>query len=134
MKNGPYELVIAPENWQGELYRKRYCYEHHLVYWQNTGLLVEKGKVIHHKNGDRRDNIFENLEIMSIAKHNRFHKKTEKVTVQCAFCGKQTEKLAREFRYKVKHGQTDFYCNRSCMARDFGRGRGKYNKLDTAPR
>ena len=43
MKNGPYEMVIAPEEYPGRRYRNRYVYEHQLVWWKNTGKLVPKG-------------------------------------------------------------------------------------------
>jgi hypothetical protein len=75
VKNGPYELVIAPLDYPGKKYRDRYCYEHTLVYWKQTGLIPTEGFVIHHKNGNKRDNRFKNLEMISISKHNSEHGK-----------------------------------------------------------
>lgn len=34
VKNGPYELVIAPEEYPGKKYRGRYAYEHRVNYWR----------------------------------------------------------------------------------------------------
>ena len=39
MKNGDYILVKAPTNYPGKKYRNKYCYEHHLVYWQHYGII-----------------------------------------------------------------------------------------------
>jgi len=73
MKNGNYELIIAPDDWPGKKYREKYCLEHHYVYWKNTGILCEKGFIIHHKNCDRFDNRFENLELLSNRQHSINH-------------------------------------------------------------
>jgi len=73
MKNGPYELVVAPEDFPGKKYRGRYCYEHTLVYWKEHGVLPASDETIHHKNGDRRDNDPANLELSSRAEHSRSH-------------------------------------------------------------
>ena len=73
MKNGPYELVVAPDGYPGKRYRGRYVYEHVLVWWANTGELPSPGKVVHHKNGKQRDNRFRNLELKTRAIHTREH-------------------------------------------------------------
>lgn len=72
MKNGPYELVIAPNNYDLKKYRGRYCYEHHLVWFENKST-IPKGYVIHHKNGNHRDNNIENLELLTIKDHKQWH-------------------------------------------------------------
>ena len=75
MKNGPYILIIAPENYPGKKYRARYAYEHHVVFWENTGQLCKEGHVIHHKNEDKHDNRWGNLEEISKADHASTHHK-----------------------------------------------------------
>lgn len=62
MRNGPYILVVAPEDYPGKKYRGRYVYKHILVFWKNTGRLPLPDHVIHHKNDDKHDNKFDNLE------------------------------------------------------------------------
>ena len=81
MKNGPYELVIAPDDFPGKKYRDIYCYEHTLVWWINTGVIPKSNEIIHHKQpGNKRDNRFENLELLTNSEHAKLHGdlKTEK--------------------------------------------------------
>lgn len=115
MKNGPYELVIAPANYPGKKYRGRYVYEHHLVWWRHTGELVTNEFLIHHKNEQKRDNSFSNLEKKTRAAHtSEHHIPAKKLLINCTWCNSSFEILERHHRFKVKNlGQTRFYCCRS---------------------
>lgn len=73
MINGDYILVVAPEAYPGKKYRNKYCYEHHLVYWYNTGIVPSKTQLIHHINENKHDNSFENLELKDKSEHSRDH-------------------------------------------------------------
>jgi len=113
MRNGDYNLVIAPEGYPGAVYRGRYASEHTVVWWQNTGYIIDTSKeMIHHKNRDKRDNRFENLEIMSRKKHNQLHFKTGRtmIKLRCAGCGEYFNREKRSYDYKIKKGQKYFYC------------------------
>lgn len=130
MKNGPYEMVVAPPDYPGKRYRGRYVYEHQLVWWRNTGEVVGEGFIVHHRNHNKRDNSFENLELRSNSEHVREHNLTDRpakfIELTCAKCGTRFQKSLRNYKAKVKKfGQTDFYCNRSCMAAHFGGNRPK---------
>lgn len=82
MKNGDYILIIPPADYPGKLYRNRYAHEHHVVWWQNTGNTVPEGYVVHHKNENKHDNNFSNLELMPKPLHVSMHnKKRRKPTV-----------------------------------------------------
>lgn len=53
-------------------------YEHHQVWYENTGHIVDTTKeVVHHKNGIKTDNRFENLQLLSISEHDRLHSDTK---------------------------------------------------------
>lgn len=120
MKNGPYELVIAPENYPGKKYRDRYVYEHHLIWWQNTATLVPDGMVIHHKNEQKRDNRFENLELMAKADHVKEHKSSPfnergELKLQeavCAWCGISFLVKGHSLRHRKK-ANNNIFCSRS---------------------
>ena len=43
----------------------------------------------------------------------------------CAYCKTEITRTYRQIGPKLKAGQKDFYCNRTCMAKHFGRSRSK---------
>jgi len=50
-------------------------YEHHLVWWLNYPLdTILKNEVIHHKNGNRKDNRIENLQKLGKDAHLQLHR------------------------------------------------------------
>lgn len=127
MKNGPYELVVAPEDYPGFKYRGRYVYEHHLVWWKKTGQLVPDGHVVHHKNGKHRDNRFSNLELKTVADHSSEHAEPAPTTTMvCAWCNEEFEREVRDVRSKKKNGQRNFFCCRSHQVKHQWEGR-KHN-------
>lgn len=117
MKNGPYILVRAPEDYPGKKYRGRYVYEHTLVWWQTTGQLVPDGWLVHHKDENKHNNSFSNLELKSTARHTSDHHTLAPVRIPCAYCGAQIERKQSEHRFRTKIGQSGFYCDRSCEAK-----------------
>lgn len=81
---------------------------------------------VHHKNEDKRDNRFSNLEAITPTRHGKIHKIEPEIAIlTCALCGSVFERQAKYIKTKRKQGQVDFYCNRICMGRAFGRGRPK---------
>lgn len=113
-----YKWVRAPENYPGKTYTcGNRILEHHLVWWRNTGQLVRKGYVVHHKNEDKADNRFENLELKKNGKHTRdHHLKAPPVSVKCGWCGRKLTRTARDIRTKNSLGQYRFFCNSSHAA------------------
>ena len=121
MRNGPYTLCIPTSDYPGILYRGRYCYEHHLVWWQRTGEVLAAGEVIHHIDGVKTNNSPDNLEKMSEFSHKSEHRKSKHggyVDLLCFFCGTAFSIELRTFRARVKScGHTDLCCTRSCQVK-----------------
>lgn len=118
MKNGKYEFSLAPDDYPGKRYRGRYVYEHHLVWWRKVGFLVPKGFEIHHVNGDPRDNQIDNLALLSAKAHRALHARERRRTMKalnCSHCGNIFEREVRNYRFRSKAGQKNFYCSRRCM-------------------
>ncbi len=116
MRNGPYELVVAPTDYPGKKYREKYVYEHHLVWWQKTGQLVPDGFLLHHKNRNKRDNRYRNLELQKVGAHTAEHNRERRqpdVIVPCGWCSSDVTVEARNYRFKTGRGQKVFFCCRS---------------------
>ena len=117
MKCGEYILVIAPNNYPGKLYRNRYCYEHHLVYWQNTGHAISNGEIIHHKDGNKRNNAFDNLILLNKYQHDKLHAsliKTSYVRLKCPGCGSIFVRRKNN-THLSKRTQSVSCCSRHCI-------------------
>lgn len=48
-------------------------YEHHQVWYENTGHVVQPNEVIHHKDMNKQNNDFSNLQLMSDVEHKKLH-------------------------------------------------------------
>ena len=113
MKNGEYTLVLAPENFSGNIYRKKYCYEHHLIYWKYTGVVPKEDECIHHVNENKRDNKIENLELLKIKDHVIYHTVTNGKNIlicKCPGCGS----IFKKDKNKVKKNSI-ICCSRECI-------------------
>lgn len=124
MKNGDYILVVAPNGFPGKKYRGRYCYEHICVYWEHTGIMPPKGFVIHHIDGNKHNNSFENLKLLTEKEHHSEHKpKKSMVELKCPGCGGIFVKERRQTHLvKTKNNYT--CCSRECVGK-FSHKRGK---------
>jgi hypothetical protein len=117
MKNGKYILVEAPRNYPGKVYRDgKYCYEHHLVWWQHYGCLPKKGNCLHHKDGNFHNNIINNLEEINWREHNRQHTLARGrafVKLKCPMCEKIFIRAKNRTHLCMNDGRATF-CSKSC--------------------
>ena len=107
----PYKYVVRGDTLKNDV-------EHRVIMEHHIGRKLGFNEVVHHINGDRKDNRIENLEIMSRSEHSRMHHKSpEYIKLTCAHCGREFEKYMREYRYAVKHGRTEFCCCKQCSGK-----------------
>lgn len=109
-------MIIAPEDWPGKKYRDRYCYEHQYVFWKETGQIPKKGQCIHHKNGEKRDNRIENLELVEVKKHKSHHGREKgrlTAELKCPNCDKIFEKEQNK-THLVRGRSRGTFCSAQC--------------------
>lgn len=118
MRNGKYELVVAPVNYPGKKYRGKYCYEHVLNYWKNTNILPAVGYEIHHLDGDHRNNKIENLLLVTSKEHRKIHAEIQRkapIEKECSNCSTHINVSFKHYRDKTKEGQVNFFCSKKCV-------------------
>jgi len=67
--NSKYVYIKPPKSYPGKLLQNRYAYEHHVAWWLATGEILDDGYVLHHRNGDHKDNRIGNLEKKKVSEH-----------------------------------------------------------------
>ena len=71
--------------------------EHRYIMEQYLGRKLRRDEVVHHKNGDTRDNRIENLEVMSLSEHTKMH-----------HAGRVQPDWVREARSKRMKGRSNY--------------------------
>ena len=67
-----------------------YVLAHRVIMENSLGRLLLPDEVVHHKNGNKKDNRIENLEVMSVREHSRMHcrlRGRKMVKLKCPACG-----------------------------------------------
>jgi len=122
VSNGNYNLTKAPKEYPGKTYHNNYIPEHHLKWWQEKNEVVSSDELIHHKNGNKKDNRIENLEKMTVEEHSRLHAKKGRkhVKIICPMCGEPFTKEKRQ-TFLQKPDSKASYCSRSCSSKAYHR-------------
>ena len=115
VKNGDY--LFAKIKNHPKANKHGYVYEHRIVIENNINRILNDNEIVHHKNGNKKDNDINNLELLNNVEHICHHNDERKgrtfVELKCPFCKKLFEKEKRNCHLSKK-GQEFTFCSRSC--------------------
>lgn len=87
MSKGDYNYAVVPEH--PKRTKNNYVLEHRVVMENYLGRLLNENEVIHHINGNKKDNRIENLKLLSEKEHKFLHGKKnghKMVVLKCPWC------------------------------------------------
>jgi len=84
--------------------------EHHFVWWKEHDELPPEDKVIHHKDGDKKNNDIDNLELITPEEHGRIHNKKKTVVKECKICDGHFETIPSDEDRRIT-------CSRECQVK-----------------
>lgn len=106
-----YVLIhVGPEH-PRTTYKSRCIREHVLVMERHLGRFLVHGELVHHINGDPKDNRIDNLRLTTFKDHRRFHR-VDKSGYRCVDCGSD-----QTYYYSKRQGPIwsgDGHGNRLC--------------------
>lgn len=117
VSKGDYTYAVVPEHPYATALG--YVFEHRIVVENSLNRLLERTEIVHHKNGIKKDNRLENLEVMDHIEHCRMHA-IERGYLNCILkCPQCNEIFERSYRQAFQTATKRFgvFCSRSCSGK-----------------
>ena len=117
VSKGDYYYAVVPEH--PNCNKNKYVLAHRIIMENHLGRILDTNEVVHHKNGDKKDNNIFNLELMTVNEHCSHHA-NEKGQTMCEIKCPQCEKifsLPRNQTHVVKKKNKFTSCSPTCRGK-----------------
>jgi hypothetical protein len=94
--------------------------EHRFLMEQHLGRKLDQKEFVHHKDGNKKNNSLENLEVIGHSQHTKLHmdqNPAETKELICQECGKKFLRPTRVIRDNNKKGSFNTFCSKKCSAK-----------------
>ncbi len=119
-------FIVYSPNSKYVLYQG-YALRYYVVWELFSNISISNGHIIHHKNGDKTDDRFDNLELMTKVDHDAMHefrRRNGKYFI-CICCGDEFYKP----QWRLNRGHTGLFCSHECYSKMGGRWYKRRNSL-----
>ena len=118
VSKGDYNYAVIPDH--PHCTKNGYVLEHRAIMENHLGRLLNDDEVVHHINGNKKDNRIENLEILLNKEHTKFHGRKigrKMVLLKCPWCSKIFS-LEKRHSFLTKRGKYSCnYCSKTCRGK-----------------
>lgn len=122
VSKGDYNYAVVPEH--PKRTKNNYVLEHRVVMENYLGRLLDDDEVVHHINGNKKDNRIENLEVLSNEEHAKLHGSKvghKMVMLKCPWC-KKVFSIEKRQSFLDKHGKYPCTCcSNECRGKLYSR-------------
>jgi len=117
VSKGDYTYAVVPTHPAAT--KNGYVLEHRIVMENQLGRLLTSNEVVHHINGDKKDNRIENLELLTNQQHTQRHMADRTRAVVYLRCPQCRTVFIRDKHqtFLSKPGTTYTCCSRSCSGK-----------------
>jgi hypothetical protein len=114
VKNGVYFRAYVPDHPKAN--KHGYVIHHRVVVENKLGRMLTKEEVVHHLDGNGRNNNSDNLAVIATqSQHFRIHNSHKCRTFISLVCGHCSKEFKREKRQVKSKKPLKYYCSRLCM-------------------
>lgn len=116
IKKGDYLYASVPEH--PYCTKNGYVLLHRIVMENHLGRILKPGEVVHHKNGNKKDNDISNLELLTNSVHSTMHNRErgrKYVLLRCPEC-KAVFEVPKNESF-ISKGTCATFCSKSCSGK-----------------
>ena len=93
--------------------------EHRYIMCNFLGRELYYNEVVHHKDGNKKNNDISNLEVKQRSEHAKKHgykaEEEKYIILTCTNCNKNFKRERRIYKYRKSKGQENFFCSVKCQ-------------------